>query len=232
MIINMIRCTKLTIFLFLLSLGFTQAQTSTETRRLGNFNAVKVSTSIKAELVQGDENKIEIKATGIDLDKIESGISDKTLEVKLGRGNFRNHSVNVIVTYRDIQGIEATTSASVVAKDPIEAAEAYLFAATSGYIEVDITSEVLRIEAATSSRIVVSGEADELTIKAYTNAEVDGKKLDAADVDVLANTAASVYFNSTGSIVGSAATAAKIYYGGNPSSMEVKTSTGGSVQKK
>ncbi|PRY86189.1 head GIN domain-containing protein [Mongoliibacter ruber] len=226
------RFTQLTFFIFLLSLGLTYAQTSTETRRLDNFNAVKVSTSIKAELVQGNENKIEIKATGIDLDKIESSISDKTLEVKLGRGNFRNHSVNVVITYRDIQGIEATTSASVVAKDAIEAAEAYLFAATSGYIEADVTSEVLRIEAATNARIVVNGEADELRIKAYTNAEVDGKNFDASDVDVLANTAASVYFNSTGSIVGSAATAGKIYYGGNPKSMEVKTSTGGSIQKK
>lgn len=228
----MIRFTQLTFILFFLSLGLVSAQTSTETRRLGNFNAVKVSTAIKAELVQGNENKIEIKATGIDLDKIESNISDKTLEVKLGRGNFRNHSVNVVITYRDIQGIEATTSASVVAKDPIEAAEAYLFAATSGYVEAEITSEILRVEAATSSRIVVSGEADELNIKAYTNAEIDGKNFDASDVDVLANTAASVYFNSIGSIVGSAATAAKIYYGGNPTSMEVKTSTGGSIQKK
>ncbi|MBW3468909.1 head GIN domain-containing protein [Arthrospiribacter ruber] len=223
---------NLTLLVFFLSAGTVFSQTSNETRRLGNFNAVKVSTSIKAELVQGSENKIEIKATGIDLDKIESNISDRTLEVKLGRGNFRNHTVNVVITYRDIQGIEATTSASVVAKDPIEAAEAYLFAATNGYIEADITSEVLHIEAATSSKVVVSGEVDELNIKAYTNAEIDGKRLEASDVDVLANTAATVHFNTTGSITGSAATAAKIYYGGTPSSMEVKSSTGGSIQKR
>lgn len=223
---------NLTLLVFFLSAGTVFSQTSNETRRLGNFNAVKVSTSIKAELVQGSENKIEIKATGIDLDKIEANISDRTLEVKLGRGNFRNHTVNVVITYRDIQGIEATTSASVVAKDPIEAAEAYLFAATNGYIEADITSEVLHIEAATSSKVVVSGEVDELNIKAYTNAEIDGKRLEASDVDVLANTAATVHFNTTGSITGSAATAAKIYYGGTPSSMEVKSSTGGSIQKR
>ncbi|EOZ92397.1 hypothetical protein A33Q_4490 [Indibacter alkaliphilus LW1] len=222
----------LTVLIFLLSLGTLEAQTNSETRRLNNFNAVKVSTSIKAELVQGDENKIEINVTGIELDKIVTEVSDRTLEVKLGRGNFRNHSVNVVITYKDIQGIEATTSASVVAKNQIEAAEAYLFAATNGYIEADVISDVLHLEAATNSRIVVEGEVDELNIKAYTNAEIDGKKLDANDVDVVANTAATVHFNTGGSIVGSAATAAKIYYGGRPSSMEVKTSTGGSVQKR
>ncbi|WP_291784453.1 head GIN domain-containing protein [Cecembia sp.] len=225
--------TKIIYFILLLYFPAYQlfAQTQSETRTLRDFDAVKVSNSIKVELVQGEENKAELKVSGIELGKVETSIVDGTLEIRLARGNYRNHDVEVKVTYIDIQGIEANTSARVIAKDLIIAEEGYLFAATSAYLEAEIEAEIFNIEAATNARIFVKGKVGSLGLRAFTNAEIDGRALTAGEVEVMANTAANVYFRTTGSIEGSAATAGKIYYAGSPKDINVKTGTGGSISK-
>lgn len=212
--------------------GFTNGQTQSDSRPLREFNVVKVSNSIKAELVKGDENKVDITASGIDVGKVETSVVGDALEVRLARGNYRNHSVKVVVTYVDIQGIEATSGAQVVAKSKIEAQEAYLASSNNAYLEAMVDAEKLNLEAATNSRIFIKGKAGQLEANAYTNAQIDGMNLVAENVNVLGNTAASISFTATSSINGSLATAAKIVYDGNPAVINVKTGTGGSIKKK
>lgn len=225
---------KITLILIALIafVGFTNAQTQSDSRPLREFNVVKVSNSIKAELVKGDENKVDITASGIDVGKVETSVVGDALEVRLARGNYRNHSVKVVVTYVDIQGIEATSSAQVVAKSKIEAQEAYLASSNNAYLEAMVDAEKLNLEAATNSRIFIKGKVGQLEANAYTNAQIDGMNLVAENVNVLGNTTASISFTATSSINGSLATAAKIVYDGNPTEVNVKTGTGGSIKKK
>ena len=223
---------KLILIAFLATLGISNAQTQNDSRQLRDFNVVKVSNAIKAELVKGDVNKVEIIASGIDVGKVETSVVGDALEVRLARGNYRNHSVRVVVTYVDIQGVEATSSAQVVAKSKIEALEAYLATSNNAYLEANVEADKLNLEAATNSRIFIKGNVKQLEVNAYTNAQVDGMNLVAQKVNVLGNTTASISFTATSSINGSLATAAKIVYDGNPSEVNVKTGTGGSIKKK
>ncbi|MCR9015155.1 head GIN domain-containing protein [Aquiflexum gelatinilyticum] len=223
---------KLILIAFLATLGISNAQTQNDSRQLRDFNVVKVSNAIKAELVKGDVNKVEITASGIDVGKVETSVVGDALEVRLARGNYRNHSVRVVVTYVDIQGVEATSSAQVVAKSKIEALEAYLATSNNAYLEANVEADKLNLEAATNSRIFIKGNVKQLEVNAYTNAQVDGMNLVAQKVNVLGNTTASISFTATSSINGSLATAAKIVYDGNPSEVNVKTGTGGSIKKK
>jgi hypothetical protein len=223
---------KLILIAFLATVGISNAQTQNDSRQLRDFNIVKVSNAIKAELVKGDVNKVEITASGIDVGKVETSVVGDALEVRLARGNYRNHSVRVVVTYVDIQGIEASSSAQVVAKSKIEAQEAYLATTNNAYLEASVEADKLNLEAATNSRIFINGKVKQLEVNAYTNAQVDGMNLVAQKVNVLGNTTASISFTATSSINGSLATAAKIVYDGNPSEVNVKTGTGGSIKKK
>jgi hypothetical protein len=207
------------------------AQSEKETRNLRSFDAVKVSNGIIAELVKGNENKVEISTIGIEAGKVETSVVGETLEIRLARGNYRNHTVKVKVTYVEVLGIEATTNAQVTVRSTIEATEAYLFATTSAYIEAKITTEILNLEAATNARILVSGAADQLNIKAFTNADISGDKFNAGDVELQGNTGAKISFQAKSSISGSLATAAKATYSGNPSEVTVRTTTGASIQR-
>lgn len=218
------------VFVSLFSLT-TWAQSEKDTRSLRSFDAVKVSNGIVAELVKGTENKVEITTVGIEAGKVEASVVGETLEIRLARGNYRNHTVKVKVTYVEVLGIEATTNAQVTVRSTIEAAEAYLFATTSAYIEAKINTEILNLEGATNARILVSGTAEQLNIKGFTNADIDGSKFNAEDVELQANTGAKISFQANSTIAGSLATAARATYSGNPSSIEVRTTTGASLNR-
>ncbi|AFL83979.1 Protein of unknown function (DUF2807) [Belliella baltica DSM 15883] len=222
------------LFIFLISFVAiaAQAQTNKETRDLRDFSSIKVSNSIEAELVKGDKNSISIVASGIELDKIETNVSEDILDVKLGRGNFRSSSVKVTITYIDIDEIQASTSAKVFANNELSGTNVYLYSNANAYIEVAVEAENLFIEASTNSKIAIKGNANNLDLKAYTNADIDGKNLRVINAEILANTAAKGEFQVKESIVGSAATAAKITYVGNPILIDIKTNTGGDIKKK
>jgi hypothetical protein len=222
----------LAILALLMVSSFAQAQTNNETRSLSNFSSIKISNSIEAELIKGDQNKIDIVASGIELDKVETNVSDNALEVKLARGNFKSNSVKVTITYTELNEVQASTSAKVFVQDPLENDDVYLFATTSAYLEVSVNAETLHAEATTSAKIAVSGTANELNLRIFTSAEVEGTKLQVQNAQVQANTAARSEFKVSNSIKGSASTGARITFVGDPQIIDVSTNTGGSIKVK
>lgn len=206
------------------------AQTNEEARSLQSFNAIKISNAIEADLVKGDKNEIHIAASGIDLNRVSTAINKQTLEVKITGSNIGATAVKVKITYIDINEVSATTAAKVFVKSPLNARTIKVNAATSSYIEAEVNSHALVLDAATNAKIFVNGSAETLDLKAFTNAEINGADLDVDEANVRVNTAASANFTVNESIKGSAATAGKVYYKGDPNFVDVKTNTGGSIE--
>lgn len=206
------------------------AQTNQETRSLQSFNAVKVSNAVEAELIKGDKNEIHIAASGIDLDRVSTAINKQVLEVKITGSNLGGSSVKVTITYKDINEVSASTAAKVFVKDPLSARTVKINATTSSYIEAEVNSHALVLDAATNAKVFITGSAETLDLKAFTNAEIDGTDFDVDDANVRVNTAASANFTVNESIKGSAATAGKVYYQGDPNFVDVKTNTGGAIE--
>jgi hypothetical protein len=207
------------------------AQTNQETRSLQSFNAVKISNSIEAELIKGDKNEIHISASGIELDRVSAGTNKQTLEVKITGSNFSATSVKVKITYKEISEVTANTAAKVFVKDPLTARTVQINAATSGYIEAEVNTQALVLDAATNAKVVIDGTSETLDLRAFTNAEINGDNLEVDEANVRVNTAASANFTVNESIEGSAATAGKVYYNGDPNFVDVKTNTGGVIEK-
>lgn len=220
----------LSVATFLVTLNLA-AQTRQETRTLQSFNAVKISNSIEAELVKGDRNELEISASGIELDRISSQIDKQVLEVKITGSNFGATSVKVKVTYKDISEVSTSTAAKVFVKDPLAGKMVKINAATSSYVEAEVDTRNLLVDAATNAKVFISGNAETLDLKAFTNAEINGKNLEVDEAKVRVNTAASANFTVNESIEGSAATAGKVYYRGDPNSIDVRTNTGGAIER-
>ncbi len=222
----------LSLVVLLTSIVALQAQTQSETRALRSFNSVKISNSIDAVLIKGNENSIEIDASGIDLDKIQTNVVNQNLEVKLAKGNHKSNAVKVKITYVEIDEVQATTSAKVVVRNELNNANVHLFASTSAYLEAVIKAENLVVEANTNAKIFIKGDANHLDLKVDTNSEMDGKSLTINHAEVKGSTVAKANFHVNESIKGSAATAAKISYTGDPRLVDVRTNTAGEIKGK
>ncbi len=208
------------------------AQTGQDSRELSPFNGVKISQAIEAELVKGNRNHIEITASGINTADVETKVQNRKLEVKLAKGNLGSNSVKVVITYTDLDRVEASSSAKVFVKDMIESKEVFISALTSSYVETKVNASKLTLETSTNGKIFIEGKARDLDLKAFTKGEINGDKLEVDRAEVKTNTAAESLITVKESIKGTAATAAKVLYNGDPAMVDVKTNTGGDIRKK
>ncbi|GGF19309.1 head GIN domain-containing protein [Echinicola rosea] len=216
-----------------LAVSTVSAQTNDEVRSLSIFNGVEVSNSIEAKLVRGDQYQVEISASGTEVANVVTEVEDRQLQVKMGKGNFGSTSVKVTITYAgDLDKVQTSTSASVFVQDVLDSKSLALRAETSSYIETSVNVSKLSLEGTTNAKIFVEGTAADLRLEAYTKADINGEGLQVKNADVKTNTAAKSVISVSESIKGSAGTAGKVLYIGDPSLVDVKTNTGGDISRK
>ncbi|QDH79252.1 DUF2807 domain-containing protein [Echinicola soli] len=228
---NTLKC-MLAAFL-VLAVSMVSAQTNDEVRSLSIFNGVEVSNSIEAELIKGDKYQVEIFASGTEVSNVVTEVEDRQLQVKMGKGNFGSTSVRVTITYAgDLDKVQSSTSAKVFVKDVLDSKSLMLRAETSSYIETKVNVSKLSLEGTTNAKIFVEGSAEDLNLGAYTKADISGEKLQVKNAEVKTNTAAKSIISVSESIKGSAGTAGKVLYIGDPDLVDVKTNTGGDISRK
>src|SRR5690606_40999625 len=83
-----------------------------------------------------------------------TSIDKQTLEIKIS-GSNSGASVKVKITYKDINELSASTAAKVFVKNPLSARTIKINAATSSYVEAEVDSHALVLEAATNAKIFV-----------------------------------------------------------------------------
>ncbi len=208
------------------------AQTSNESRTLSSFKAVKIANSIEAELVKGTRNHIEITASGVEVEDVETEVEKRQLKVGLSHGNFGSNTVKVTITYVNLEEVEALTGAKVFVKDVIENKSVALSAHTNAYLEAKVHAEKLDLETSTNGKIFVEGKANDLILEAFTKSEINGADLQVENAQVRTNTAANSTLTVKNSIKGSAATAGKVWFYGEPQLVDVKSNTGGEISQK
>jgi len=211
---------------------FVQAQTTTETRELNAFDQLEVSDAIEVELKKGDKTEIIITASGIALNQVSDKIEKRKLVLEISGNNPKSSSVSAVLTYVQLNEIEAGSGARVIVKDVIENKTLSLKVSTNAYIEAEIISDKLILEAETNAKMFVKGTADNLDYNAFTNAEVEGEGLVVKNAEIRTNTNAFGSFEVLESLSGTAATRGRVIYIGDPNKIDVKESIGGTIEQK
>ena len=214
------------------STTFSFAQTAEESRALAAFNSIQVTSGIDATLVKGDIHGVEITASGVELTKVESNVTNRVLELKISGIPPKASTVKAIVTYVSLEEVSASNSAKVFVKETITEKGVKLYATTSSYVEAEVNAQDLLLDAQTNARIFVTGKVTNLDFYAYTNSEIDGEKLETDNATVKINTNAKGSLHVNNSITGSAATRGRVTYTGDPNVVDIKTNTGGSINEK
>ena len=212
--------------------SYVQAQTTTETRELNAFDQLEVSDAIEVELKKGDKQEIVITASGIELNQVSAEINKRKLVLEISGNNPKSSSVSAVLTYVQLNDIEAGSGARVIAEEIIENKTLSLKVSTNGYIEAEVKSDKLILEAETNAKMFVKGTADNLDYNAFTNAEIEGEELVVKNAEVRTNTNAYGSFEVLESLTGTAATRGRVIYIGDPNKIDVKESIGGSIEQK
>lgn len=215
------RLALITLFLLLVSLVKTRAQSSTG---LFPFDAVSVFGNFEVILEAGDEEKATIYAGNIPEDKVNVFVKNGTLKIQMSTSKqFNNEEVKVVISYKTLRKIRASAGARIYSREAIIGDNLLLKAASGGRIECDLQLEALEASVGEGGVIEVEGYAKAQRLGANTGGHFDGFRLEGERVYAKAGTGGSIVATATQSIDASANTGGKIEYRGNPKEKNTRT---------
>ncbi|MFD2970279.1 head GIN domain-containing protein [Sphingobacterium bambusae] len=244
---------KLVALVFILSSVIAQAQHK-ETRKVGSFKGVAVSSSIEATYVHSNRNEVVLDAEDADhLKKLETVVEGGVLVIGYrSNSNIRTRRANRVTIYStssSLQRIKVTSSASLRVEAPLKASKisidvnssgklfvadlvtevAELDASSSGRFDAKITADALTVEASSSAKLNLMGSAKSATIDISSSAQVNMAEFKIKNAVVDASSSAQATVQVSDKLVADASSSGKITYIGKPASVQTDKSSGGQV---
>ena len=209
-----------------------------ETRDLSGFTRISVASGIKATLVSGSTNKVDITVEGIALDKIITDVSGDKLKVTVDQkwwkmiGRSSKRKVSVVITYtEELEYISSSSGSSVKSENVINSDDLGLKSSNGSNLRLEIKAGDVTVDVSSGASMSLKGQADDLVVDLSSGSTYNGMELRSNDVNVEASSGASAKVWVTGVFVAEVSSGASIRYKGDPSSKNIDKSSGGSVSK-
>lgn len=247
---------KLITLLFICCLSSAQAQHK-ETRKLGNHDAISVTTGLVVEYINSSKNEAVISCENKEhINLIITEIKNGVLEIRYkSNSKVSTQKANTVTIYSNanLKKAKASSSGKLIIKDAINVSTFELSASSSGNIitnnikadlvkinssssakiETNILAKTLKIDASSSSKINVSGSAADVSVDMSSSANVELTKTNIGTLDVEGNSSATLLIKTASSLNCELSSSAKVLYNDAPSNIiKNKISSGGKLMKK
>ncbi len=202
-----------------------------EERKLSSFDKIKSSQAIDVYIKPGSEEKVVVVVDRIDLDDVLTEVSGGKLSIRLSKGNYRNIDVKVYVTYKNLNGVSASSASNITGEGTLKTDRLKIGVSSAASIELRIDCEDLNVSASSSGDMELEGRARSIYAKASSAGEIDAYDLVAENADLGASSAGDIRLTVNKSIDAHASSGGSIRYKGNPDKSNTNSSSGGSVKK-
>ncbi len=207
--------------------------------KLEYFNELDVTSAIKVNLTQGNENSIVIKADEEVIDYVTFRITrENELEIfidqsffdKVKRGFKGVGEVEVDLTFTDLKEISASAASFIEAAETINLTKLSVEATSASKIVLNINATEVDAEATSAATIVLSGQADSLDAEVTSAAEIKASDLTVKRADLEATSAGNIKVRVNGTAEAEASSAGNIRIYGDAQLRRVEANSGGSVK--
>lgn len=220
-----------TIFLLFLLTKLTAGEIR-EVRELESFDKIIAAQGINVILIEEDKEQALIRIENASPSDVVTIVKGSTLKVRMKTKVLKDVSVVVEVSYKSLKNIEANTGATVETRHQIFGDNINLIAITAGKILAKSETKSISVKSGQGSVVELDGTCDKLKCSVNTGGLIKATNMTAKNVSakVLGGGRCEVYV--TESIDAKVTAGGKIIYKGDPKSESIKTSLGGTVEKK
>lgn len=218
----------------------------------GNFDELKVSASIYAEVVKSDQEKVVISAPADLMEHILVDNVGGKLHIHFKPGvNIRyNGQVKATVYAKDFNKVSANSSAEIVLKDKFLSEQMQVDVSSSGSVKGNLEANDFEIEASSSggftgkiwainldaevsssADVNISGKAKKADLQASSSGSIQAQNLVAEDAELDASSSGSITVGVASSLSAAASSSGdiKVLRKGNLKTEQSKESSGGSI---
>lgn len=181
------------------------------------FSKAEFVGNLTVRMIRSDTARIEIKQSQSESNRLDWGVKDGNLFVKLKPGmNGKASSAEVVLYYDSLQALKAS-AANVAVEGPVCCEVLSVDLAAGATLGMDVATTDLYMKVAGNSAANITGTTKYYTLFATSKAKVDSRTLEAMDVRVEAASGAEAYVCATERLQMTSDTGAAIFYRGEPS---------------
>ena len=193
------------------------------------FTMVYASEGLDVYVTQGNEFSINVEADENVIELIGTDIRDGRLKVHAIE-NIGRATKNVYVTLPEVEALETSSGADLIAQGTITADKIALEASSGSDLEVEVDANEVTADTSSGADIKVSGRTNMLYADASSGADIKARGLLAKRCQADASSGADISVNVSESLVADASSGADISYTGD-ATVQKKKSVSGSVHK-
>lgn len=212
------------------------ASNETETRKVKEFNEIKVSSGIDLYLEMGDTESVKIVADDEIIDEVVTEVKDGTLRIYMKRNNWFNWGGNktrkAYVTVKELTVLQASSGSDVRSENTLKGESLDVRASSGSDIEIDVFYKNLSCETSSGSDARLSGITKTFKAEASSGSDIKASELESKICKVRASSGSDATVNVSDELYAKASSGADIKYYGNPGIRDTDESSGGDVRGK
>ncbi len=204
------------------------AQTTTETRNVGDFTGIRTPCAVHVELTQGDVCAVTVEGSADDLKDLKTEVLDGVLTIFCSNTD----DVKVNVTVKNLRRIDVTGSPDVTSTNKIIADTLVIIGAGGASMRLDVQATYLRTTLSGAGNLKIAGTATQLDAVLSGAAQLKAYQLATEKSTVTTAGASSAHITVASSLNATSSGASEIHYQGNPAEKIVSSSGASSITPK
>ncbi|SFI23379.1 DUF4252 domain-containing protein [Halpernia frigidisoli] len=228
---------------------------NSEERKVGKFTGLKVSSGIKVNFTQGNDQEIRVETDEDKMQYIATEVKAGILNIyvkETGKKNLNFNKIFVNVVAPEINDISATSGSSLTILNTLKGdklniestsgsnlngdfniSETVNLEVNSGAnISANINAANLNFEGTSGSNATIKGKVSKANFKGTSAANCNAQNLNVENAFAQATSASTVSVNVSGNLKADASSGGKIRYKGNPTiDSNISKMSGGSLVK-
>ncbi|WP_372753183.1 head GIN domain-containing protein [Mariniflexile sp.] len=205
---------------------------TTEERHLNQpFNTIKTAEGLDVYLTQSEFESISVEADENLQELIITEVTDGVLHIHTKNNIGTYNSKKVLVNFKNIDAIEASSGSDVYSTNTISAEHLKLKTTSGSDMTLAVNTISLDCKSTSGSDLNISGSTNQLIADASSGSDIKAGDLTAISSQVTASSGADITINTTKKLTANASSGGDIRYKGNPETVNKSESSSGSVQK-
>ena len=196
------------------------------------FSTINATEGLDVYLTQSDNESIVVEADENLHDLILTEIKDGVLKIHTKENIGKCKAKKVLVSFKDISQIIATSGSDVYSTNAINADNLDLKTTSGSDMTLEVNTNTLTCESTSGSDLKLSGRTRALIAEATSGSDIKAGHLIAESSEVKATSGADITINTSKELTARATSGGDINYYGNPEKVDKKDSSSGSIRKK
>jgi len=197
----------------------------------GSFSEIRAARGLDVIITQGTSESVSVEADENLQDIIVVKVEGNLLNITTTENIASSASKKVYVTFDDLSKVISESGSDIHSTGTISAENLDIESSSGSDIELTINANQVSCDSSSGSEIKLSGKANSIYAQASSGADIETEELETQSAHAKASSGADITVNTTTELNANVSSGGTVKYKGNPTTVNKKDSTSGSIQQ-